>query len=197
MILKTIKLSLIFSLFFTILSACSLNYADENSPEERIPEFTFSNVKFLRYERSKITMEMNTDILEQYKNSGASFAKNTGFQTYNKEGKEETQGKCDFLSADTEKENYILLGDIYLKIFSQDMEIFAESLNYDKHSEQLTAGKDDEVTIARNDTEITGKGFSASSLSKTYSFDQAISGTIETDSQENGDQSENPQGKDS
>ena len=164
--------------------SCSLNYAKEENSEDTIPELTFSKASFTRYEKANVTMELTTEKLEQYKTSGKSVAKKAEFHTFNAEKEQQTDGKCEIISADTKNKQYVLLGDIYLKIFSQDTEIYAESLKIDNKTEQITSGKDDEVTIAKKDTEITGKGFSASSLSNSFAFTQEVSGIIETDSQE-------------
>ncbi len=172
-------------LFFSLIStSCSLNYAKEEDYEDIIPEFTFSKASFLRFEKSNKTMEMTAEKIEQYKTSGQSVAKQAEFHTYDAEKKPQTDGSCELISADTKNEKYVLLGNIYLKIFSQNTEIYAESLRIDNKSEQITSGTDDEVTIAKNDTEITGKGFSASSLSNSFLFTQEVSGIIETDSEQ-------------
>ncbi len=169
---------------FLAFTSCSLNYAKEENSEDMIPEFTFSNASFSRYEKANLTMELTAEKVEQYKTSGKSVAKQAEFHTFDAEKKPQTDGKCNIISADTKNKQYVLLGDIYLKIFSQDTEIYAESLKIDNKNEQITSGKDDEVTIAKKDTEITGKGFSASSLSNSFAFTQEVSGIIETDSQE-------------
>ena len=82
--------------FFGILvglssSSCSLKYDEAVNAEEKNPEFVFYNTKLTRYESNKKKAEVNTEYLEQYKNSDATYAKNVNFQTIDKEGKLETE----------------------------------------------------------------------------------------------------------
>jgi len=174
-------ISTILSIFFL---SCSLSYEKEESPESKTPEFTFSNVNFTRTENDKITMKMNAQTLEQYKSDSFSFAKNTNFNTFDKDGNNETKGECELLSADMNNEHYILFGNINLNLISQEMEIFAESLNFDKKNEQITSGNTQKVRIKNKDTDVSGTGFRASGISKRFSFTKEVSGTIESNSEE-------------
>ncbi len=156
--------------FVPILFSCSLNYEKEKNPESTTPEFVFTNAQFSRVEQEKTTMRLTAQKIEQYKNDGVSVAKNAEFSTFDKDGNDETAGSCQRISADTKNERYILLGDIKMNLISQEMKINAESLNFDKKNEQITSGTEQVVTIIRDDAEITGTGFAASGVSKTFSF---------------------------
>ncbi|MFA6937388.1 MAG: hypothetical protein WCQ67_04085, partial [Treponema sp.] len=43
--------------FLILLSSCSLNYDQGTNTESSVPEFTFTNATFNRYENDKLTME--------------------------------------------------------------------------------------------------------------------------------------------
>ena len=150
--------------------SCSLEYEKEEAPESSYPEFTFTNAEFTK--------------IEKYKADSFSFAKNVEFKTFDDEGKDETSGSCDMISADTVKERYILLGDVKMDMISEDMKIEADSLNFDKKNEQITSGIDQKVTIKRNDIDMEGIGFSASGVSKTFAFDRDVAGEIETENED-------------
>ena len=61
------------------------------------------------------------------------------------------------------------------------MLIEADSLNFNKKTEQITSGKSSEVRLKKNDIMMQGYGFSASGVSKSFSFVDTVSGTIITD----------------
>ena len=164
--------------FSALLISCSLNYDEQVKSEGVVPEFTFTNAKFSRYEGKKKSMELDAESLEQYKSDSASFAKNATFRTWKKDGTLETEGKCILLGLNTNDKIYTMFNDIILKNFEQELEIHAQNLKWDGATEQLVSGKNDTVRIKRGDLELEGKGFSASGLSKSFSFSQRVNGTI-------------------
>ncbi|MBQ6781417.1 MAG: LPS export ABC transporter periplasmic protein LptC [Treponema sp.] len=168
-----------------ILSACSLDYGKSVSVEDIIPEFRFADAHFSRYEDNKPTMEVNAKRIEQYKSDGSSYVQGASFKTYDTDGKIDTEGFCELLAADTKNEKYTMFSNIYVYMHSQDLKIRAETLRFDGKSEQLTSRQDESVIIEKKDTVITGRGFSASGVSKSFYFEDSVGGTVTTtDAQE-------------
>ncbi|MDY6397029.1 MAG: LPS export ABC transporter periplasmic protein LptC [Treponema sp.] len=176
---KLYSFLLIIAIFFSV--SCSLNYLNSENSEASIPEFCFKNASYTKYEASKKNVSLKAEQLEQYKSDNAVFAKNAVFETYDTDGKEDTGGSCQLISANTKKEIYTLYGDIQLRLPKQDMLIEADSLNFNKKTEQITSGKSSEVRLKKNDIMMQGYGFSASGVSKSFSFVDTVSGTIITD----------------
>ncbi|MBR1403880.1 MAG: LPS export ABC transporter periplasmic protein LptC [Treponema sp.] len=179
------KKNLFRSFFFVFLSAilavsCSLNYLKGENSEDTIPEFSFKNADYTKYESSKKNVRLNAAELEQYKSDNAIFAKNAEFETYEKDGKLQTSGRCELISANTKNEVYTLYGNILLNLKKQNMKISADSLNFNKKTEQITSGKNSEVQLTKDDITMTGYGFSASGVSKSFSFIDRVEGTIQT-----------------
>ena len=54
-------------------------------------------------------------------------------------------------------------------------------LKWNANNEQLTSGRGDIVRVEKDDTVIRGSGFSASGISKTFSFRGNVTGDIETE----------------
>ena len=65
---------------FLFLS-CSLKEGEELDIENIVPEFVFSNAQMTRYENNSVTLELNAETIEQYKNSSQTFAKDVEFYT--------------------------------------------------------------------------------------------------------------------
>ena len=121
---------------------------------------------------------LDAEKIEQYANGFESYALNPKFRSFDAQGKLDSEGQCVFLSADTKNEVYTLFENIELSLPSQKVTIFAESLNFDKKSEQLTSGGESVVSIRRGDDKITGKAFSASGISDSFQFMGGVSGSI-------------------
>ena len=164
--------------------SCSLKYDETVSVEERIPEFVFQDTSMVRCDENKVTFEMSAGVLEQYKKSSETFAKDVSFISYDDEGQISTEGQCGFLFSDTDKKLYELYDDIKLYNRSENTKFFANILRWNEKNEQLTSGRGEMVKVEKEDTVMRGTGFSASGVSKTFSFRGTVSGEIETKSQE-------------
>ncbi|WP_407427972.1 LPS export ABC transporter periplasmic protein LptC [Treponema sp.] len=175
--------------FFLILSffsfSCSLEYLKSENSEDSIPEFTFKNANYTKYESNKKNIFLSAEILEQYKSDNAVFVKNAEFQTFSSDGTQETGGECQLIAANTNDEIYTLYGDIKLNLPKQKMSIDAQALNFNKKTEQITSSKDSEVKLTKDNITISGLGFSASGVSKSFSFSNEVSGIINTNEAEN------------
>ena len=172
--------SIFILLLITQLTFCSLNYDQQVNSESSVPEFIFSKATFNRYENDALTMELEALQLEQYKNDGPSYAENVKFKTWNNDRTVDTEGSCGLLSANTQTKIYTLFTDIIIKNNTQKVQIYADNLKWDSNTEQLTSGATDKVTLKRDDVELEGSGFSASGVSRSFSFTQPVSGTITT-----------------
>lgn len=164
-----------------LISSCSLDYGKQTVVENDIPEITFSNAKMQRIENNKISMELNAGKLEQYKNSDVSFARRIDFKTWDDNGETETAGKCDLISINSRSKKYALFGNIFVELPGEKMTMNAKSLLWYGDREQLVSGKNDIVSIVRDDIKIDGTGFSASGISRSFSFSGNIEGEIETE----------------
>ena len=176
--------------FLIFSTSCSLKYSETVNAEETNPEFVFNHAKLVRYEKSKETVVVNADNIEQYKDSDITYGKNVTFTTYDDDHKVETEGYCGLLYADSDKEQYELYDGIKLYNRSQNTNFFANMLKWNGKTEQLTGARRDTAKIEKDGTVIYGTGFSASGVSKTYSFAGTVSGQIEA-KDKNQNQNEN------
>lgn len=174
-------------LFSTVLFfSCSVKYEETVRAEAVVPEFTFTQVDLNRYESNKLTVKFTAEKLEQYKNSSESFAKNIEFSSYNKKNELTTEGSCNLLAANTDTEIYTLFDNIQVSSKEDNVKFYSDSLKWNAKTEQLTSGKSNTVKIEKDDATIYGSGFSASGVSKSFSFSGSVSGEIITkDNSEN------------
>lgn len=181
---------------FCVISffSCSLRYDDGVDAEKTTPEFIFNQAKLVRYKDAKEDVRVQADNIEQYKDSSITYGKNVKFTTYDKDHKLETEGSCGYLYADTDTELYELYDGIKLFSKVQNTNFFADMLRWNGKTEQLTGGRRDTVRIEKDGTIIYGTGFSASGVSKKFSFAGTVSGEIDAkDKEENQDVQEEQQ----
>ncbi|MCH5290137.1 MAG: LPS export ABC transporter periplasmic protein LptC [Treponema sp.] len=160
--------------------SCSLKYDQEINAESTVPEFIFVNTSFRRYEDNKKKIALQADVMEQYKTDNSAFAKNVSFQTWNKDDELDTEGTCIIMSINSKDEIYTFFNNILISSDTQKFEIRANNLRWNSKTEQLTSGATDKVFLTHNNTKIEGNGFSASGVSRTYSFNRAVFGSVET-----------------
>lgn len=176
---RALRKSFVLIISVLLLSACSLKYEDTVEVSERVPEFIFNNTEMTRYEDKKITLQMKAEILEQYKDTSETYAQKVEFFSYD-DGELNTEGTCGLLFTDTDKEIYELYDEIKLFNYKEKTNFYANVLKWNAKNEQLTSGRGDVVKIEKEDTVIRGTGFSASGVSKTFSFRGNVTGDIET-----------------
>ena len=176
-IVKKIFFLLLISVF---LNSCSLKYETASNAESTLPEFTFNDVRFTRYENSNMKMEIEAEQLEQYKNADSSYGKDVSFSVYNDENKIETTGSCNYLGIDTKKEIYELFDNIKIHSEKQNLDVTGKKFRWNGKNEQLISGRNDMVTIEKDGMTIHGSGFSASGVSSSFGFTGVVTGEIET-----------------
>lgn len=167
-------------LLISLLSvSCSLKYSEGLSVDEVIPEFSFSNSVMTRYENKKKKLEMNVGQLEQFKDGNSMYAKDVVFSLF-EDDDVSMEGSCTFLGANTKTEIYELYESIKIYRKKDDMKISGRSFHWNGKSEQLTAGRNDTVTVEKDGMVVRGSGFSASGVSSSYIFNSIVTGNIET-----------------
>lgn len=168
-------------IFLSALCGCSLKYGTPSYDEQNVPEFSFDDVKFNRFEDGNISMSLEAVRIEQYKDGKTTCAKDIDFKLIDEEGKISTEGSCSLVYADSEAEKYILYDNIELHTVKDDITVSADTIKWNGKSEQLTSGRNDTVTIKKGNTVMTGSGFSASGVSRTFAFTGVVTGEAYTD----------------
>ena len=176
------------SVFLCLFCACTLDYRQDSSAEERVPEFSFTNGAFSRYDGGTRKSLLLARRFERYKNDPAVYCNGVRFFSWSDNGELQAEGSCGTLSADMDSNDYALFDDIVLKDVQGAMEIRSERLRYSGKTEQLTSGKEDFTTVARDDISISGRGFSASGISRRFSFADSVEGRIVTGEDEESDE---------
>ena len=168
------------SFFFS----CSLDYETQINADSYTPEFVFTNLTLHRYEKEKLSIELQAELMEQYKGNAASFAKQSEFTTWTSDGNLDTMGMCKLISINSNEKLYTLFGDIHIYNEGEKVNIEADNLRYNGKNEQLTSGKTESVHIFKDDLDLTGLDFSASGVSHSYTFAGKVQGIMQTNDSE-------------
>lgn len=170
----------IVTLILVVFTSCSLKYDTAVEADGFVPEFILSNVNMTQYKNGNSSMQMEAERLEQYKGTSETYAKNMNFKILNDNDEVTSEGKCGLLFSDTEKKLYELYDNIEVVNHDDDTKFYADALKYNEKTEQLTGSKSDVVRIEKDGTIIFGSGFSASGISKRFTFSGTVTGDIET-----------------
>lgn len=176
------KAYVLLPVLLSAVCSCSLKYGTPLYDEQNIPEFSFDNVKFNRFEDGRISMSLEAAGIEQYKDGKTTCAKDIDFKLLDEDGKVSTEGFCALLFADSDAEKYILYDNIKLHTVKDDITVSADTIKWNGKSEQLTSGRNDTVTIKKGNTVISGSGFSASGVSRSFAFTGVVTGEAYTES---------------
>lgn len=168
-----------FTVAVFLFFSCSLKYSETVNVEESVPEFVFEGTQISRYENNQLNYKISAQRLEQYKDSSEAYASGVSFVAY--DGDEiSTEGSCGILYADTSLEIYELFKNISLTSHSDNIKFTAEMLKWNAKTEQFVSGKNSFVQVQTEDSTIRGSGFSSSGVSRNFSFEGNVVGTIET-----------------
>lgn len=172
-----------------LFTGCSLKYGTTYQDEANVPEFVFSDAVYSRYEDNSLTTQLSASRLEQYGDGKSMYAKDVDFKVQEKDGTVKTEGSCGLLSSNSEDKKYALYDDIKIYNKNDDMLVTADTLKWDGKSEQLVSSRNDMVSIKKGGTVLHGSGFSASGVSKKFSFTGVVTGEYNSDEKSD----ENPQ----
>lgn len=167
-----------------LLFGCSLKYGTTYQDESNVPEFIFTDATFTKYEDDAKKLNLSASVIEQYSEGNSMYAKDVSFQLLKKDGTIETEGFCGLLAANSDEEQYTLFDGITIKNQEEDLLVSADTLHWNGKSEQLTSSRNDMVSIKKGKTELHGSGFSASAVSKKFSFTGVITGNFSDEAAE-------------
>lgn len=164
-----------------LFTSCSLKYGTTYQDESNVPEFVFTDAIFSRYEDNSATMQLKATRLEQYADGKSMYAKDVEFKVFEKDGTTKTEGSCGLLASNSEDEKYALYDNIDINNIKDEMQVSADTLRWDGKTEQLISSRNDMVTLKKGSTVLHGSGFSASGISKKYSFTGVVTGQYESE----------------
>lgn len=161
------------------LASCSLKYDETPLTDTVVPELEFSDVRFEQYEGNKKTVRLEASSLEQYRN-GNSYARDASFVSWSDDGLS-AEGSCGLMGIDTGTDVYVLFNNVVISDKKQNFEVRSPNLRMDMSGGTLVSGRNDRVTVSKDDIILEGYGFSADGSSNSFRFGRDVSGSMVSD----------------
>ena len=158
-------------------ASCSVNYDNIYDTEGTVPELMLDEAVFKRIKDSKVSSEIQSKRLEEFKDGGTVLAQDIQFESKDDEGKVNSFGNAGLMKADTNNEVYEFYQGIHIEAPERGFVIDGESLRWNGKTEQLTGEKGKPVTIKKDGVTLSGSGFSASAISESFSFSSNVGGS--------------------
>lgn len=179
---------LFIGIFLAVAAAsCSVNYDNIYETEGTIPELMLDDAVFKRVKDGKATSQIQSERLEEFKESGRVLAQNIQFETKNGDGKVNSFGRAGIMNADTKSEVYEFYNGIHIEAPERGVTIDGESLRWNGKTEQLVGQKNSPLTIKKDGVTLTGHGFSASAISESFNFASNVGGLYVDKKEEEGE----------
>lgn len=168
-------------------ASCSVNYDNVYDTEGTVPELMLDEAVFRRVKDNKVSSEIQSKRLEEFKDGGTVLAQEIQFTSKNEKGEVNSFGSAGLMKADTNREVYEFYKGIHIEAPDRGLVIDGESLRWNGKSEQLTGEKGKTVTIKKDGVTLSGSGFSASAVSESFSFASNVGGLYVDKKKEEGD----------
>ena len=176
-------LLLLLSIF---ISSCSLNYAQDAAAQSSSPEFTLRSAEFFRYDDNELSFALQSDRIEQYSSSQSAptvtYAQDAFFQSYSDDGNIDSKGHCGLLGIEQGRNRtdaeLTFFTSVVLENLSDGMVLEGEALKWNTNTRQAVSGKEEFVTLSKDNMTMEGKGFAADSETRMFSYSGEVSGTL-------------------
>ncbi len=167
-------------------AACSVNYNNVYETEDTVPELMLDEAVFRRVKDSKVSSEIQSKRLEEFKDGGTVLAQEIQFESKNEDGAVNSFGSAGLMKADTKNEVYEFYNGIRIEAPDRGFVIYGDSLRWNGKTEQLTGEKTKPVTIKKDGVTLSGSGFSASAVSESFSFSSNVGGVYVDEKEDEG-----------
>ena len=181
---------LFFCVSVVIFSSCSFNYNEGLDIEKKFPEMVMTDVNASRYENSKISLIFTAKTLEIYDADRVWAGESANFTQYDAAGTGtvEAEASAGMFLIDDAAGVYSLGNNTMFRLVRDDMQFDAPDLKWNRTEHRLCGSRSGAVRISSKDgTDITGIGFVADTMSRTFSFTRAITGRMVMDSDKKGE----------
>ena len=170
-----------------IIVSCSFDYRDEALSGESAPELVMRNAEASRYEKAEKSIVFSAAILEVYDADRVWAAEQVSFVEYADDGSGsvELEGKAGLLLLDDNEGVYTLGGDTEFFVRDDGLRMRASELQWVKKLHRLYGSETGMVELIKDDgSAVSGTGFFANTLSRSYLFKNDFSGVIVTDTED-------------
>jgi LPS export ABC transporter protein LptC len=165
-----------------LLGSCRFNYGPAGAAQAAaaLPTAVFTNYRHNVVTRGALSFRLTAARAETYASDKKTVLHDVAFSEYDPDtGKLVSKGKADSAVYYSEDGDADFSGDVRLESKRQDAILVGDSLHWDGKAKRLSGPLDRTVTISRGDGSfVSGAGFEAEALTRSFSFRGSVSGTL-------------------
>jgi len=162
-------------------SGCELQYPEAQAEGgEKPPTARFSGYSHTVVIRGEKAFELKAQKAEVYSSDHRTLLSGVSFAEYDPDtGELVSSGKADSAVFHDDTEDAEFSGSVFLQSKRQDAALDSEYLSWNSKEKRLEGRLDRTVTLSRGDgSRVSGAGFSAEALRRSFSFKEGVEGSI-------------------
>jgi LPS export ABC transporter protein LptC len=171
--------ALLFCLTLFVFPRCTFDYGDAASENDDQADIVMGNLEYVRMRDGEPVVRFRAQQAERYENRQTMELQNFSFEQFYDHGREvNATGSAGSGLVELDSGNIQLEQNIIIAVDSEDITIETESIFWEDEKRILTGNEDHPVDIQRSDgTVFSGRGFSADSRNRTWSFSGGVEGS--------------------
>jgi LPS export ABC transporter protein LptC len=174
------------------LGRCTFDYGDSASENDDQADIVMGNVEYVRMRDGDPVVRFRAQQAERYENRQTMELQNFSFEQFYDHGNEiNAAGSAGIGLVELDSGNIQLEQSIIIAVDSEDITIETDKLSWEDEKRILAGSDDHTVDIQRSDgTVFSGRGFSADSRRRTWTFTGGVEGSyVDTEIEdENGEE---------
>ena len=175
-------------LLLPLLTACSLDYAQDQATTASAPEFTLRAASFFRYEDNEVSFSLDSPRIEQYASPPVTFVEDASFIAYSGTGEPDAEGTCGLLAISQvegqDGSELTFYGGVRLERLGDGTILEGTALRWNTVSGAVASPSEELTTLTRGAMTLEGFGFCAREEGSEFSFASGVSGFIVPEAEE-------------
>jgi LPS export ABC transporter protein LptC len=170
-----------------VFGGCTFDYGDGASESEDQADIVMGNVEYVRMRDGDPVVRFRAQQAERYENRQAMELQNFSFEQFYSHGSEvNATGSAGSGLVELDSGNIQLEQSIIIAVDSEDITIETDKLTWEDEKRILAGSDEHRVDIQRSDgTVFSGRGFSADSRRRTWTFSGGVEGSyVDTETEE-------------
>jgi LPS export ABC transporter protein LptC len=170
-----------------VLGRCTFDYGDGSAETNDQADIVMGNVEYVRMRDGDPVVRFRAQQAERYENRQTMELQNFSFeQFYGHGGEVNATGSAGSGLVELDSGNIQLEQSVIIAVDSEDITIETDQLSWEDEKRILAGSEDHPVDIQRSDgTVFSGRGFSADSRRRTWTFSGSVEGSyVDTDAED-------------
>jgi LPS export ABC transporter protein LptC len=164
-----------------LVAGCSIDYqgaSTEEAAPSGIPDTVAVGLLHRVHRDGRLTLELQAARAESWNAKSQTILTDAHFVEFDEKGATATEGEARRVVYHSDTENAEISGAVHVHSASENGDVRAETLSWEKKTRRLTAPPTERVTIHKDDgSSITGTGFTGDFMNRTVMFAGPVQGT--------------------